>query len=171
MNEKWKTITKFPDYDVSDQGRIRSWRKPGRKPNQKRKKPKFLKPWLDKDGYCQVTLCKNKNQTSKKVHRLVLETFVKSCPKGYWTCHNNGIKTDNRLINLRWDTPKNNHADKIKHGTTNRGSQHGLSKLTEKQVLKIKKDPRVQRLIAADYNVIRQTISLIKTQKTWAWLK
>jgi hypothetical protein len=32
-------------------------------------------------------------------------------------CHTNGKASDNRLENLRWDTPANNVADRKKHGT------------------------------------------------------
>lgn len=34
-------------------------------------------------------------------------------------CHNNGDCTDNRLLNLRWDTVSANHLDKVIHGTHN----------------------------------------------------
>ena len=32
-------------------------------------------------------------------------------------CHNNGRPADNRLENLRYDTPSNNNRDKVRHGT------------------------------------------------------
>jgi len=54
------------------------------------------------------------------VARLVLLAFVGPPPIGCQTCHNNGIKTDNRIDNLRWDTPLANHCDKFVHGTTKR---------------------------------------------------
>jgi hypothetical protein len=40
-------------------------------------------------------------------------------------CHENGDPTNNRLANLRWDTPGNNNLDKQRHGT-----DHQRNKLT-----------------------------------------
>ena len=53
---------------------------------------------------------------TKYIHRLVLEAFVGPCPEGMETCHNNGVRTDNRLENLRWDTSSANNDDIVKHG-------------------------------------------------------
>ena len=44
-------------------------------------------------------------------------SFVGDKPKDMECCHNNGIRTDARLVNLRWDTRKNNHKDQRIHGT------------------------------------------------------
>ena len=52
-----------------------------------------------------------------------------------------------------------------------RGSQHGLSKLTEDDIPKIRArlaNGEVQRVIALDYGVHQVTISRIKTGKDWS---
>jgi hypothetical protein len=49
------------------------------------------------------------------IHVLVLTTFVGPRPDGHEGCHNNGEPSDNRLVNLRWDTPCANQADKLVH--------------------------------------------------------
>jgi hypothetical protein len=56
---------------------------------------------------------------TRKVHRLVLETFVGPCPDGMECCHNNGDPADNRLENLRWDTLSSNAYDRVEHGVHN----------------------------------------------------
>jgi hypothetical protein len=38
-------------------------------------------------------------------------------PDGMQVCHNNGLRTDNRLSNLRYDTASGNMRDRILHGT------------------------------------------------------
>ena len=53
-------------------------------------------------------------------------------------CHDNGQKTDCRLSNLRWDTPKNNSADRVRHGTAHVRSRCHNAKLTEDQVRAIR---------------------------------
>nr|WP_255481829.1 HNH endonuclease [Amycolatopsis sp. SID8362] len=50
------------------------------------------------------------------VHRAVLAAFIGPCPSGWHGCHRNQVKTDNRLENLRWDSPKGNAADTIHSG-------------------------------------------------------
>lgn len=54
--------------------------------------------------------------TNRLLHRLILETFVGPCPPGMQCCHYNDIKTDNRLENLRWDTPEANMRDALRNG-------------------------------------------------------
>lgn len=103
-------------------------------------------------------------------HKAVLEAFVSTRPIGMEACHNNGDPFDNRLENLRWDTPKNNQLDRIKHGTSNRGERCAASKLTEDQARAIRTDTRLQRIIAAEYGVRENTISRIKSGKRWSHL-
>lgn len=93
-----------------------------------------LKLGKNRRGYYQVGLYNSNKHELKRVHRLVLETFIGKCPIGMHGCHNNGVKTDNRLENLRWDTPKNNVADKRVHGTLKFGENHYYSKLNRLKV-------------------------------------
>ena len=81
----------------------------------------------------------NGKQRLFQVHRLVLSLFVGPCPEGMECCHNDGDRTNNRVENLRWDTHRNNIADKRRHGTHQAGSKHGMAKLTEAQVLEIRR--------------------------------
>lgn len=43
-------------------------------------------------------------------------------------CHGNGIRSDNRLSNLRWDSASANSLDKRAHGTMASGDRHYLRK-------------------------------------------
>jgi len=74
----------------------------------------------------------------KRINRLILETFVGPCPPGMECCHNDGSLANNALVNLRWDTPQANQADKLKHGTHSRGKP--LVRLTNQEVLDIRSD-------------------------------
>ncbi len=135
----------FPGYRAGDNGSVWSRLESKRLPNgrfdnvsQQGKKWRKLKPELV-NRYLRVVLSHNKKTCKKTIHRLILEVFVGPCPLGMQACHNNGNPTDNKLNNLRWDTPKNNHKDRIKHGTSSRGVQNGRAKLTEKQVIEIRR--------------------------------
>ena len=101
MEEQWKVIEEYPNYQVSNLGNVKSLG------NNKTRKEKILKPQYKK-GYLSVTLCKNGKVKTFKIHRLVYETFVGKIPKGMQCNHINEKKTDNRLVNLNLMTPKEN---------------------------------------------------------------
>jgi hypothetical protein len=105
------------------------------------------------------------------VHRLVLEAFVGPCPPGMEGCHNNGIGTDNRLANLRWDTRKNNAADKVAHGTHNRGERHYRAKLTRRDAEAIRTHRGFVscRSLGETFGVSPSTVNLIQLGVNWAW--
>lgn len=48
------------------------------------------------------------NKKTYHVHKLVAETFLVKVDGKNYIDHINGIKTDNRIDNLRWCTPKEN---------------------------------------------------------------
>lgn len=121
--ECWLPVTGYEgSYEVSDQGRVRSLprtvQRLGHENSTLSVRGKYLRRTPRPDGYLQVALARG--ATSHKswlVHRLVLVTFVGPCPHGMESCHNNGTRSDNRLINLRWDTMSGNMFDKKRHGT------------------------------------------------------
>jgi len=159
-----ETIPNFPAYCATKDGKIWS-----------RKTKRFLKSSLSCLGYYYVDLRKDSKPCRRHVHRLILETFIGSCPKGMECCHNNGISTDNRLENLRWDTRSNNAKDAVKHGTLTslfqNGEAHPNSKLKEKDVRMIvymyKTGLFLMRKIVEVYNVKHSVISRIINKKRW----
>jgi hypothetical protein len=156
--EQWLNVVGFEGlYEVSNYGQVRSV-KTGQIKKQTVGK-------IDKRFYLGLWI--NNKQKIVKPHRLVLEAFVGKCPDGMECCHNDGNAFNNHLNNLRWDTPKNNHADKVKHGTTNRGERCGTAKLTLEQVNSIRKDNRLQHVIAEEYGVRQSLISRIKNGVRW----
>jgi hypothetical protein len=65
-------------------------------------------------------------------------------------------------------------ADKIIHGTTNRGERCGTSKLTEAQVLAIRSEYAEKRTpqatLAKRYGVAQATISFLVNRKRWVYI-
>ena len=103
--EKWVTIRNFPDYEINTNGRIRNI-KTGR----------MLKTSINHNGYETVCLRKNKTQYTKRVHRLVVESFYDNdCPE-LDVNHIDGNKTNNSIDNLEYCTRKEN----IKHAIKNK---------------------------------------------------
>jgi hypothetical protein len=85
-------------------------------------------------------------------------------------CHNDGNPANNRLDNLRWDTPKANCADKWAHGTMLRGEQIQGAKLTESDVREIRKLVKAGETrtgVAAIYGMHQTTIGKICAGKKW----
>ena len=156
--EQWLDVVEFEGlYEVSNHGQVRSVKtgKLKKITTDKKTNRPFLNIW------------KKNKQSVIRIHKLVLEAFVGKKPDGMECCHNDGNPFNNHISNLRWDTPKNNHADKVKHGTTNRGERCGTAKLTLEQVRAIRKDDRLQKIIAKEYEVQQSLISRIKNGVRW----
>jgi hypothetical protein len=117
MNELWKAIPGYEGfYEVSSLGRVKSLARKCNHPFRKNLKEKILKNRMSSGGHVAVVLCDDKHRVYGPVHRLVLQAFVGPCPPNMECCHNNGIPDDNRVENLRWDTRRSNHLDRMKHG-------------------------------------------------------
>lgn len=84
-----------------------------------------------------------------------------SCGNGHFGCVNKR--------HLSWKTPTENAADRVTHGTDNRGGKHPLSKITEADVLLIRamRDKVSQRELARRFGISQGTIFDIQTRKTW----
>ena len=170
--EQWKPVVGYEGrYEVSDLGRVRSL------PNSRRRTDLILKQQANaKSGHMVVNLTTTKAtggwvQVCHYVHSLVLTTFVGRCPLGHEGCHNDGNPANNALSNLRWGTRSSNQADRLLHGTSNRGDRNGQARFSEEEVKTIKArlaaGDRVGQ-IATDYGVYHGAISLIKNGKRWS---
>lgn len=97
-----------------------------------------LKFKLDKGGYQYVVLSKNNIQKTKKIHRLVLESFNSNTDtvNRLEVNHKSGIKTENFLDNLEWVTKsenmlhafKNNLKTPTKYWLNKKGKENHKSK-------------------------------------------
>lgn len=117
MTEKWLPIAGYEgSYEVSNLGRVRSLDRTNSKGWKLR--GKVLSPSRkNRSGHLHVLLCTPGTQDSRHVHTLVLEAFVGPRPPGMFACHTNDVPWDNRLENLRWDTPSANRLDSVRNGT------------------------------------------------------
>lgn len=157
-SEEWRIITGCSGwYEISDLGQVRLIRD-----GQNR----ILSPHLDGGGYPSVSL-KLKKWMRVRVHKVVLETFVGPRPMGMVCCHGDGNPSNCRLDNLRWDTQVANTQDKRMHGRSRLGEDHHKHKLTEIQVLEIRKRPMRERKMAKHFGVRRDTLRAILTGRTW----
>lgn len=114
MSERWLPVPGYEGlYEVSDQGRVRSIDCLDRLGRRRKGRVRVL----TRDGYyLKVSLSRDGKLKSFWVHALVLTAFVGPRPEGMECCHGPGGPLDNRLENLRWDTPSANSYDTVSHG-------------------------------------------------------
>ncbi len=170
--EEWKSVPSYEGlYEVSNTGKVKSlarW-----KQNDPNRTPYWIPERLiyqhkAPHGYMMVCLSKNGDTRTFSVHRLMLRAFLGEPPHKHEACHANGIRDDNRLENLRWDTRVNNFKDREKHGNTPRGERNGCSKLDDEKVRAILADSRSNRQIAKSYGITGVTVDRIKRRESWA---
>lgn len=126
----------------------------------------------DSYGYGKIYL----DDGSYLVHRRACEEVYGDPPDGddihaAHSCGNGHLGCCNPK-HLRWAERASNERDKIEHGTSNRGSRHGMAILTEEQVLKIRSSegsiPRSE--LAIEFGVSPRTIRDIHSRRSWSWL-
>lgn len=109
--EVWKDIQGFEGrYQVSSLGNVKSlnFNNTG--------KVKLLNNENLVKGYPFVTLSKNGKYKNYTIHRLVALAFIQNPSNKPAVNHINGIKTDNRAVNLEWVTQSENMQHALKTG-------------------------------------------------------
>ncbi|MCV4287880.1 NUMOD4 motif-containing HNH endonuclease [Pseudomonas capsici] len=137
MEEQWKTIQKYPDYAVSNLGRIkrltsRTCAKAGailKTPGRSKKRP-----------YLSVDLCHPGGKTTELVHRLVALAFLGDPPfPGAEVNHIDADKRNAAASNLEWITSSANQHHSYESGLQSaKGESNGRAKLTELEVLEMR---------------------------------
>jgi len=181
-DETWRVVADYPDYEVSDFGRVRRAIK-----GKRNHACRVLKPWLNNKGYQMVCLVKDSSARKFLVSRLVCTAFHGSAPSPmHEVAHSNGNQKNNHKDNQRWATRAENMADSLMHGTfcmgdahwTRKhperrtvGEAHGRAKLTEIDVLEIRSlnaKSCTGREIARRFGISPAAVSLICSRKNWA---
>jgi hypothetical protein len=120
-------------------------------------------------GYRVVKLRDKERHGHLAIHVMVLEAFIGPRPSpAHEGCHNNGIGSDSRLDNLRWDTAVSNQADRLRHGTSARETGTGVRKLTAERVREIRNNPSVTlKEWAERFGCCVGTVIHARTGQTW----
>lgn len=159
-DESWRPVPECLLINASNHGQICAWRKD---------KLVLLKPVADPKGYLRVGVIYKGKWRNKLVHRLVAEAFL-GMSNGQQVAHWNGIKTDNRIENLRYVSQKENSADAIRLGEISKGEKHCKAKLTIKEVKEIRTLVAFgipQRAIATAYGITQSTLWASISGKSW----
>ena len=126
--EIWREIEEYPNYMVSNFGRVKSLG------NNKTRKEKIIKPRKTKRNYYRVSLCKNGKQKDYYIHRLVAEAFIPNPDNLPQVNHKDENTLNNCVSNLEYcDVLYNNN-----YGTRNKriSEKHKSKKLSEEAITK-----------------------------------
>lgn len=136
--------------------------------------PKILSGGIDKDGYRKFVLIDDMG-ARRYVRRssLICAAYHGPRPRGKEVRHLDGSRDNDAPSNLVWATHAENCADKLCHGTAQRGERNGNGKLTEERARQAKDRLAAGERaadIAKDYGVKKGAIFNIKYGRAWGWL-
>ncbi|MBD3880043.1 MAG: HNH endonuclease [Quinella sp. 1Q5] len=123
--EEWKPIPDWQGYEVSNFGRVKSFKT----------KPRIMKPAFDKGGYLQAVLSEDDKAKFFRVNRLVALCFIPNPENKPHVNHIDGNKFNNHVSNLEWATPKENQRHAAKLGLIKSGADNYQAAFTNEQVL------------------------------------
>jgi len=163
----WREVPDWPAYQVSSDGRVRRigaarGAETGR----------VLRQLLNKKtGYYSVCLSRDSRQKRIDVHRLVALAFLGPQPSHrHLVAHNDGVRTNNSVGNLRWATQAENLRDCYAHGTVRIGSKNPAASILEIDVLAIRRMKAAgipRSVIASGYGMHTSSIFRILARASW----
>jgi hypothetical protein len=121
--------------------------------------------YTDRDGYGRFSL-KGKKE---RAHRVAARLDGRD-PTGQvvrHTCDNPGCVNPDHL---KVGTPKDNAGDMVRRGRSPRGARNGQSKLTRREVKRIRASSSASGYLAGLFGVAASTIRTIRTGASWSHL-
>ena len=171
--ETWLPVVGWEGiYEVSDHGNVRRVLQ-----GRGTRGPNFvLSPGAEKGGYLHVTLYKDRKATIRKVHVLVMESFVGRRKRGLEINHKDGNPSNNRLNNLEYCTPSENklHSysalNRVRKGAV--GASNAKAKLDDEKVREIRRryeeGGTSQQALADEYGINQTMVGFIIRRVAWS---
>lgn len=151
-------------YSISECGQVKSLpRLIKSKTGNYYSKEKIIKLSIGTTGYYFFNVCINGKAKSVAIHKMVALTFIGSRPENMDIRHLDGNKLNNHISNLCYGTRQQNIEDTQRHGNfkiTNK-------KLSEKDIIKIRKSKISYKELAKKYNVKINTIKHVRSNISW----
>ncbi len=147
-------------YSVTKDGRV--WSHPKRFART-RHAGRWLRPGLNDMGYFIVVLAKDGKHRTHRVHRLVAQAWIPNPSDRPHINHRNGIKTDNRDVNLEWCTRSENN---LHAHTTGLNKTRRILGAEQLQSVRAAIASGMQgKAVAARFGIKQSMVSAIKTGK------
>lgn len=163
--ESWRPVADFPDYLVSDRGRIMRVTRGG---NNFVQPGRVLKTRIERNGYERVGLYNENGVTRVTVHAVVCRAFHGPPPSPHHeVAHRDGSRDNNHASNLRWLTRSQNQAEKRRHGTAQTGRRNGGNRHSPETIRKVRNDPRPLKVVAAELGLNYTYAWAIKHRRVW----
>lgn len=128
---------------------------------------KFLTPSIN-FGYEQVSI----SGKTRKVHRIVCETFLPTDKQRPDVNHINGIKNDNRLVNLEWSNDSENISHAFRTGLKTHVGENNTRNIIPsiyiqiiREAIQLGMNPKV---LGEYFGVHKNTIYKIKYNENWS---
>lgn len=179
--EEWKWIAGYEGrYEVSNQGRVRSFCRVNGTRYSDRKEPQVLRRYLGKNGYLYISLTdlghKHKH-CQLLLHRVMSLAFIPNPENKPYINHIDGNRANCALSNFEWVTQSENILHGISIGRLTvaknpaRGEQAHKSNLTDLDVRAIRKRHAQGGLsysqLGREYGVADITIKRIVKRRNW----
>lgn len=175
----WADISIATQYEISIAGEVRSKDRWADVSNGRSYylMGRMLSQVVKNNGYLQVCLYIKGVKKYCLVHRLVAKAFIPNIENLPQINHKNCIKTDNRVENLEWISPKGNISHMIINNLRDspKGENHFMCKISDidaaKAVGLYKSGKYLMREVAAMFNIHRRTLGDIINGKTRKYLR
>lgn len=155
--EEWRWVIGYEGlYQVSNKRRVKSFH---------HGKVKILRSGLNTYGYPQVSLCRNGENKTRLVHRLVAQAFIPNPDNKPEVDHMDNNRANACVENLQWVTSSENTQVAIRRGTQKIGSESPLAKLTAEEARYIRENYKPYdrrfgiRALARKLNVSMSTVA------------
>lgn len=115
MKEIWKKIKEYPNYEISNFGRVKSLKYYSNIHKKYYDRVLILKEKTNKHGYKMIGLSNEYGRKTFAIHRLVANAFIDNKNNYNEVNHIDGNKSNNNFNNLEWCTRRDNilHAYKL----------------------------------------------------------
>ena len=134
-SEIWKVIEDFPDYQVSNFGRVKSFKK------WNGTNKRILKQY-EVNGYLYINLSKNGKSKRKLIHRIIYETFKEKLKDGYDIHHIDKNKENNFVDNLESKEYKKHRGEHSKINNIGNKNMSGKHPSIKTRKIMSEKNPR-----------------------------
>lgn len=172
--EFWKKHPDIPGIEVSTLGRVRTLDKVvPTKSGNRFIKGRILKQHISKsNGYSYVGFRIDGKFVSKRVHRLVAQTFIPNPDNLPQVNHKNCNRSDNRVSNLEWCAASYNRQYQEKYGissTESKGHRLFAIKLSTMEVSHFKSQSEASRVLGVNLGNINSVIKGNRKQVNGYW--